>query len=263
MENVNPESTISTEEQATNQPATEQTEEQTAPQTVQPQAMGAEQQSEEVESSSAEPFLSVQFNHKSREMTREQAIEFAQKGLLYDKLTPIYNQLDYLAAQSNTTVSEYVKQLLKRAEDGHRQSLAEKFGDDEQIIEELMEFYRSRNADKYQKVLADRKKAEQEALENAKTEARISLTEQFKRLRKEFPEITDISQLPKEAAELAANEKMELTAAYLLHRHREDRRIAEAAKRAAEQSKSSTGSAQSNEISGDIAMDAFIRGVRK
>ena len=263
MENVNPESTISTEEQATNETAVEQAEEQTAPQAVQPQTKGAEQQSEEGASRSAEPFLSVQFNHKSREMTREQAIEFAQKGLLYDKLTPIYNQLDYLAAQSDTTVGEYVKQLLKTAEDGHRQSLAEKFGDDEQTIEQLMELYRGRNADKYQKVVADRKKAEQEELENAKIKAELSLMEQFARLREEFPEITDISQLPKEAAELAANEKMELTAAYLLHRHRESKRIAEAAKTAAVQSKSSTGSAQSNEITGDIAMDAFIRGVRK
>ena len=268
MENVNPESTTSMEEQTTIEPVTEETAQETAPEeTVQGNEETEQNTEQPVEESSMVPpepelpFLSVRYNHEKRDMTREQAVEFTQKGLLYDKISPIYNKLDYLAAQNDMTASEMIQSLLDTAERAQREELVDKFGEDEKMIDEMMEFYRSRTQEKYDKILADRSKAEEQAVQEAREQRETRLSEQFLELQKEFPEIKEFSELPENVKQIAAQGKMELTAAYLLHKHRESKRIAAAEQSAAIQSKASTGTVQSEEIADSASVDAFIRGV--
>ncbi|MBQ7288769.1 MAG: hypothetical protein IJW78_03460 [Clostridia bacterium] len=256
------ESTISTEGQNT-ESATEVAEVPSLPQEDTAQNDVTEQQEAEdaavpEDEENAPPFLSVRFNHQNRDMTREEAIEFAQKGLLYEKNRPIYDKLDYLAAQQNTNISGLADGLEEAAERAYRDKLTEKLGEDTQLVDELMELYRQRSKDKYDRQLFERAKAEQEAEERRKN----SLSGQFDILQKEFPEIKSLEELPTAVLQIAERENTNLISAYLLHRHQENKRIAAAEARAAEQSKKTTGSVQSAENAEANAVDAFIRGVR-
>lgn len=265
MEDVNLAGATPMEEQ-TNEPAATDTAEAPLPEDAPGEAEAAQQQKEQedgpAEPGEAVPFLSVQFNHQNRDMTKEQAVEFAQKGLLYEKIRPVYHKLDYLAAQQNTNVAALVDGLVSAAEAAYRQSLVQKFGDDAQVVEDLMTLYRSRNQEKYNRLLADREAADAQTAAAEQTAREGRLAEQFLALQKEFPEIKDFSALPKAVVRRAAEGKADLTAAYLLHRHRQEQKIAAAEARAAEQAKKSTGSVQSAEYTEAAAVDAFIRGVR-
>lgn len=265
MENVNPESTISMEEQTTTEPAVTEPAEPTAPQEAEQSEVIAEQptENEDVVEVNDTPFISVKFRHENRDMTREEAIAFAQKGLLYDHINPIFNKLDYLAAQKDISVGELVTSLLEADENAHRQELIERYGEESKAVEELMELYRNKSGEKYQKVLADRQKAEAKAEQKANLDRQTSLAEQFAKLQEEVPEIATVKDIPQTVLSLADKNKIDLVSAYLLHKHREEKRIAAAEALAAQQSKTSTGSARSNETTGDTAVDAFIRGARQ
>ncbi len=266
MEEVNLAGATPMEEQTT-EPAAEDVAAAPPPEDAAAETEAAEQQNTEDtetpdEPAGEAPFLSVQFNHENRDMTREQAVEFAQKGLMYEKISPIYHKLDYLAAQQSTNVGALVDALVSAAEDAYKQSLTEKFGDDAQLVEDLMALYHSRNQEKYNKLLADREKTAAKAAQEARAQREHRLTGQFMALQKECPEIKNVSDLPKEVVRLAAEGKNDLTAAYLLHKHRQEQKIAAATAKAAAQSKQSTGSVQSAENTEAAAVDAFIRGVR-
>lgn len=267
MENVNLEGTIPMEEQntesVTEEPAAQAEPEPAVEPTADTEQQSGEDGAEPAEPDGQSPFLTVQFNHAHRDMTREEAVSFAQKGLLYDKISPTFSKLDYLAAQSGITVNQMADALMDAAENTQKQKLIAQFGDDEETIEEMMAFYQSRNKDKYDKFLADRAREEEAAFQAARTQRESSLSDQFLALQKEFPEIQTFAQVPEGVKRLAAEGKMELTAAYLLHRHQESKRIAAAAESSAAQSKTSTGSAISEEMAGSAAVDAFIRGVRQ
>lgn len=208
------------------------------------------------------PFLRVKFRHENRDMSKEETVAFAQKGLLYDKIQPIYHQLDYLAAQHGVTVKAFVENLVQSAENRYREELVERLGDDETVIEDMMQLFRDRQKEKYEKIVADRERAEEEEWSAARQQRENMLAEQFVALQKEFPEIAGIADLPKEAVRLAAEGKMDLTAAYLLHKHREAKKIAAAEEQAAEQSKASTGAAGSEEAPENAVMNALLKGIR-
>ncbi len=265
MENVNPENTISMEEQTTTEPVLEESTEPTAPQeaNTSDQQTGQATENEETVKLNDSPFISVKFRHKNRDMTRDEAVTFAQKGLLYDQINPIFNMLDYLAAQKDISVSELVNSLITADENAHRQELIARYGEESKAVEELMELYRNKNGEKYQKVLADRQRAEAEAERNYKLDKETSLSEQFIKLQEEIPEITAVKDIPEAVLSLAEKNQIDLISAFLLHKHREEKRILAAEKLAAEAAKTSTGTARSNETAGDTMIDAFIRGARQ
>ena len=265
MENVNPESTISMEEQTTTEPVLE---EQTAP-TAPQEANKVDQQTGQVteekvtETTNDSPFISVKFRHENRDMTRDEAVTFAQKGLLYDQINPIFNKLDYLAAQKDISISELVDSLITADENAHRQELISRYGEESKAVDELMELYRNKNGEKYRKVLADRQRLEAESEQKSKLDKEKSLSEQFIKLQEEVPEITAVKDIPEAVLSLAEKNQIDLVSAFLLHKHREGKRILAAEKLAAEAAKTSTGTARSNENASDTMIDAFIRGARQ
>ena len=250
MENeiVNPETAISTEEQSvTAAEETAENAEVTADATQEGTAETAISEAEPSENEgAAEPkfSLDVKYNKATRSLSRDEAVDFAEQGIFYnDTVKPLYNKLDYIAAQRGCSIPELVDGLLAGDEDTHRKELAETLGADNPVIEELMKVYRNEQKEKYEKVLSDRKSAE----ENAEKEKQISLE---KRLAEEFTELK---------AEAARGR--DLLSAYLRYTHKENKKAAaaEQAERAA--AKASTGEAATPpEETEDSVVSAFLRG---
>lgn len=210
--------------------------------------------------------LEVNYNHETRVLSRDDAVTYAQIGMKFkdsginiDTVKPLYNKLDYIAAQRGCTIPELVDGLLAGDEDNHRRELAETLGADNPVIEELMKVYRNEQKEKYEKVLSDRKSAE----ENAEKEKQISLekrlAEEFTELKAEFPEIAEFSALPKEVKAEAAKGR-DLLSAYLRYAHKENKKTAAAEQAEKAAARASTGQTASPAKPEDSVVSAFLRG---
>lgn len=268
MENeiVNPETAISTEEQGA--PATEEAAENTAnteegaTQNDTAEAATPAEVSHGDEGAAEPEFaLDVKYNKEIRTLNREEAVDFAEQGIFYNNtVKPLYNKLDYIAAQRGQTIEEVVDRLFAEDENSHRQELVEKFGEESGVIDDLMKVYREGQKQKYDKIVSDRKEAAEKA-ENEKRESlEARLASEFSELKAEFPELTEFSQLPKEVKTDAANGR-DLMSAYLRYMHRENKKIAAAKSSEETAAKATTGTASTAEDTTDSIDDAFIRGV--
>ncbi|MBR7070912.1 MAG: hypothetical protein IKI29_01940 [Clostridia bacterium] len=218
----------------------------TAPHSAEPD----EKKGEETSSAETNPsFLTVQFNHKARDLSKEDAVRYAQKGMLFDrvsaelaKINPIFNKLDYLAAQKDTSPEALVDQLIREQESDYKKGLTEKFGEqlDDETAEQLLQLFRQKQKTKYEKILSDREKstsAKQEAQES--DESRIA--RQFTQLQREFPEYETFKALP-EPVKKDAFEGADLLTAMLLFEHQAERQKRQTAAAKQSAAHSSTGS---------------------
>lgn len=202
-----------------------------------------------------EPFLTVQYNHEDRHLTREEAEKLARHGIYYDSM---YNKLDYIAAQSDITVDALLDKMLNSLEENKRAELAERFGDDEDTVNGLMELFRNKQKEKYEKAVADRKTQNEQAEQNANAR----LAEEFSDMKKLYPELTDFSSLPTEVKRAAA-EGISLEHAYLRFQHSEKLKTDAAAESARKAAEASTGSMSSEKENKDSLLDDFIKEFRK
>lgn len=266
-ENVIPEVTTPTEEQGA--PATEET----AENTVNTEESATQNDTTETTTSeevshgndgTAEPefALDVKYNKEIRTLNRDEAADYAQKGIFYETkgIEPLYNKLDYIAAQRGQTIEEVVDRLFAEDENNHRKELVDKFGEESGVIDDLMKIYREGQKQKYDKIVSDRKEAAEKAERDKRESLEARLASEFSELKAEFPELTDFSQLPKEVKADAANGR-DLMSSYLRFRHKEEKRIAAAQKTEEAAAKSTTGTASTAEDTADSVDDAFIRGV--
>lgn len=205
--------------------------------------------------------IKVRFNHQDRELTREEAITYAQKGLKYDNIAPMLDELSYLAAINGKTASELVKEYINQGEAMYRRGLEEKYGDDTEVIEMMMERYRTENKAKYEKAESQRKIAEEAAEKQARETLEGRLADAFVRLQKEFPELQNFAELPKEVKQAAADGK-DLVTAYLLHQHREERKTSAAKQAEAAANKASAGKMDPAGENDDPLMSAFLKGLK-
>lgn len=130
------------------------------------------------------------------------------------------------------SVDTLIDNIMQSLDNSKLAELREKFGDDEETVNDLMTLYRNQQKEKYDKALADRKVAEEyrEQTENAR------LADEFIAMKKTFPELTDFASLPAEVKKAAIGGNS-LEHAYLKYQHSEKQKITaakEAAKAAAE-----------------------------
>ena len=263
---VNPETAISTEEQGA--PATEATAENTAntEESVTQNDTAEVATPAEVshgDEGAAEPefALDVKYNKEIKTLNREEAVDFAEQGIFYNNtVKPLYNKLDYIAAQRGQTIEEVVDRLFAEDENSHRQELVNKFGEDSGVIDDLMKVYREGQKQKYDKIVADRKEAAQKAETEKRESLEARLASEFSELKAEFPELAEFSQLPKEVKTDAANGR-DLMSAYLRYMHRENKKIAAAKSSEETAAKASTGAGSSAENITDSVVDAFYSGL--
>ncbi len=200
-----------------------------------------------------EPFLNIQFNHEDKSLTREEATAMAQKGYAYDDLFP---KLQRAAALQGKDVKAFIDGFEKAQDEAYRAELEEKFGDDTETINSLMELYNS----KKEKTV----KAAQSELERQKEEHRTTLesrlADEFIELQKEFPEVKDFASLPQSVKNVAADGR-NLYDAYLRYLHTEKKKT-DAAKASAEAAKkASAGNMKPGGEQQNAVMTAFMQGL--
>ena len=251
-EAMNTEQQETSAEQETNQEVTEETaaaesQEQTngEPETTAPD--GAEAPTEE-STVNEEPFLIARYNKEDVPLSREEAANWAQKGMHY------FNKLDYVAAQSDCSVGDLLDNIISKMDDAKLAELKEQFGEDTETINDMMRIYHDKQKEKYEKAISDRKAAEEQAA-NGKI---AKIGEEFIALQKEFPELSTVKDLP--SSVLKAAENMSLEHAYLRYLTKNQQIINATKEKEKEVATASSGSMQTAE-SVDTAADDFARGV--
>lgn len=240
-----------------------------APQPTEEQATANSSENETAEEKETPPDfgLEINYNHETRVLSRDDAAAYAQIGMKFkdsgidiDTVKPLYNKLDYIAAQRGQTIEEVVDRLFAEDENSHRQELVDKFGEESGVIDDLMKVYREGQKQKYDKIVADRKDAAQKAERDKRESLEARLASEFSELKAEFPELAEFSQLPKEVKTDAANGR-DLMSAYLRYMHRENKKIAAAKSSEETAAKATTGTAGTAENMADTVDDAFFRGL--
>ncbi len=234
VQNAELEDTIPQENQETPQDNSEENTPDTVPEgqegTEEESARSGNEGSEVAAEPEPEAFLPVRYNHSDINLTREEATNWAQRGMFY------FDKLDFVAAQSNITVEQLLDNLLTSIDDAKLRELKDQFGEDEGMINDLMEVFHSKQKEKYEKAIADRKSAAEEKSVNRNAQ----IAEEFNAMQADFPELKSVDDIP--ASVLKAAQKIPLAYAYLLHTHKENQKIAAAKESAAAANKSSTGS---------------------
>ncbi len=196
-----------------------------------------------------EAFLPIRYNHSDINLTREEAANWAQKGMHY------FNKLDFVAAQSDITVEQLLDNLLSSIDDAKLRELKDQFGEDEGMINDLMEVFHSKQKEKYEKAVADRKNAVEEQNVNRNSQ----IAEEFNAMQQDFPELKSVDDIP--ASVLKAAQKIPLAYAYLLHKHKENQKIVAAQEATAIATKATAGSMKSEAHDAETEADAaFMRG---
>ncbi|MBR4073059.1 MAG: hypothetical protein IKK24_03860 [Clostridia bacterium] len=85
-----------------------------------------------------EPFMVIRYNHENRNLSREEAITAAQKGIRFSNLA---EKLDRLAAIKNVSAEAFIDSMLSNERDTYKNGLLEKFGGNCDTVEQLMKLY--------------------------------------------------------------------------------------------------------------------------
>ena len=224
----------------------------------QPQSDGAENGSKDAggkaDTVKDKPSLSVRFNHRDVELPYDEAVKYAQQGMLYEnKISPVMDKLEYYASVVGEPAAELLDKLIGESERDYRERLEAKLGDDLALVEDMMELYHNKNREKYQKLLKS-ETAEKENSENAAD----SFESQLAELKGEFPEIKTADDIPQSVIDESSDQP--LMFAYMKYLHEQKKRV-EAERLAAENARNaSAGSMFSAETESDID-SAFLKGI--
>ena len=206
---------------------------------------------EEVKGDSAEvmPFLTVRYNHRDKILGEDEAKTLAQKGLAYDS---IYPKLKRAAALKGMDVKAFVSSFEKDEEDAYRASLIEQYGEQSDAVEGLLELYRSKKDASVQDAF--------DRWDDAENKRKVSVEEQFKALKSEFPNIKSYESLPPDVLS-DVESGAELLPSYLKYKYFEDKRVKESERKANESAAASAGALGSNEVI-ESTEEAFLKGLR-
>lgn len=209
-----------------------------------------------------ENYLPVTFNHKSINLSREDATRYAQMGMKLEKLDPMLSKIDYLAAVNGKSRDEYIEGLLTSHDETLRKDLSERYGGDENAVNEMFEFTKTKNKKAYEDMIARQKAQEEADDKNARESTETRLAAEFAELVREFPDLAgkQFKDLPA-GVRKAGYDGNSLLAAYLFHKHNEDKKAAAAAETAAKQNKASVGSMNSEVDSASKDEQSFLNGL--
>lgn len=204
----------------------------------------------------ATSFLPVKFRHEMRDLTREDAAKYAQMGLLREAEQPMLDDLALMAAARGQKPAEFL-QSLKDADASQlmEEKLLEANGDRtkaERLVSEEMN--RRREA------LNIRRTEEAEAEKQEERDIYDRLAGELLELKKEFPDLTDLKDLPVSVVNEAFIGKRHLLDAYLRYMHREGKKIEQSRADAAKAAAASAGS-QADSPGGNV--DPAIAAMRK
>lgn len=234
-----------------------------APQSLTPEQIESAKQEEQTfdendkpNSEQISPILSVRFNHETKELTEDEAVNYAQKGFKFDSIKPLLDDLAYLAAIHGKTETALIKDLISSHESSYKESLIDRYGDDSEVIEIMMQKYKADNNSKLNAVITSQKVAEDanEASFNSK------VASDFEKFKKDFPEFHELKDLPKEVLKSVFSGK-DLLTAYLHYKYIEDKKVAKATETQKQNGENSTGSMKSAPEVKNSVWDAAFSGL--
>lgn len=205
------------------------------------------------------PFLTAKFNHKDVDLTREQTLAYAQKGMKYDEERPMMEDVALMAAAQGKTPAEFIRDLKQADEQGLREDKLRITGGDADAAEILVQDELA----KRREALNLRARQEQEAKAAAEQSTLDRLAGELVELRELVPELTDWDAIPQAVKEDAIKNNRNLTDAYLRYMHREGKNIEQNRAAQAAAAAASVGSqADKPPAGGDPAIEAMRRAIR-
>ena len=204
---------------------------------------------------SNEPLLTVRYNHSDRALSMAEAKELAQKGLKFDSMSEMLNDISYLAAIQDKTPAELIKGYIEAGESLKRRELTDKYGEDNEAVEVLMEKFKNENQQKFTAAKETLKQKE----EAAEQDLNRRIADDFLKMKADFPEVTDYASLPAEVKRQAVN-GTPLKFAYLEYKYAQEKAATAAKEQAAAAAKKSAGSMATGE-GGNSAENALLRGL--
>lgn len=212
---------------------------------------------ESVSEKTTEPFVSVQYNHKNRDFTKEEAIKFIQKGMHTESLRA---KLEYLAKAQGTDVNSLVEKIVTAPEKAYRAHLEQMYGKDSPDVEIGMAIYREKQSDEYKRLIRESENSigNEEKIKSVNSR----LADEYMNLKAEMPDAPEYSELPDSVIIEAAEGKRDLYSAYLRYLHKEKVKI-DAAKNTqqAATTASSGKMGQNSEDSMNSADRSFLSGL--
>ena len=207
-----------------------------------------------------EPFT-IRYMHEDLKLSRDEAKRFAQLGKHYEEnVKETIDNLDYLATLQGKSVKEFVAELVNGVDNKYREELTLNLGEDNPLVEEMLELRRSKNQKAYEEAKAERTAREQQETEKAQKSVTLKLAEQFEAVREAFPEYDTVEKVPDTVIKRAM-QSGDLEKEMLLYHLNEVKKI-EAAKASQEKNKhQNVGSVKSEQRESGI-MDAFLQGLR-
>ena len=190
----------------------------------------------EAEPARDEQLLTVKYDKKIHALSRDDATLYAQKGMRYDAIEPLLDTLKYVATSEGKTLTEFVESIRKTHEDDLFSRLMERCGDEE-IARELLEVEKGKHKAAFESLL------ERERHEEAETEEAVTkrMSDEFDELRREFPQYSDFSKVPKAVVREAVEKGVSLLDAQLRYEHRERVKVESAKADQAAAAKASVG----------------------
>ena len=177
-------------------------------------------------------FVPVKFNKEIRNLGIEEAATLAQKGLKFDAIAEDDENLKRIATQNGNSISGFLCELEQRIKEKRKKELTEKCGGNEEIADYVIK------------------------LENG-TKNDMG----FNELKKEFPQIGDISDLPEEVIENSELKGTMLLDEYLRYLHNENKKAADAAVLQQNIAESSVGSQTDCKGGTDPETAEFLKGL--
>lgn len=141
-------------------------------------------------------FIPVKFNKEVRNLTIDEAVDLAQKGLKFNAISKDYEVLRSMANENNKSVSKYLEDLKTERDNQRLENLTEKCGGDRELAEHILEL---------EKGIKD------------------NLDSDIEEVREFFPEIKSVEQLPKEVLENSELHGRSLLDEYLRYSLKEKR----------------------------------------
>ncbi len=167
-----------------------------------------------------EPFITVQYNHKNRDFTKEEAINFIQKGMHTESLR---SKLEYLAREQKTDINSLVDNLISGPETQYRKRLESLYGVGSEEVEIGMKIYRQQQSEEYKNIIENLEAAKR--YDDTKKCVNSRLADEYLYLKQQIPEAPEYSALPDSVILEAANGRRDLFSAYLCHLHEEKEKI--------------------------------------
>ncbi len=206
------------------------------------------------ETNVSEPFISVQYNHKNRELSRDEAVTLIQKGMHTESLR---NKLEYIASLQGVDVNSLVDRMVKAPENSYRNYLEKIYGKDSPDVEIGMEIYRAKQSEKYKNITAERQNSIEKKNEEIIQSVNSRLADEYLMLKSQMPDAPEYNALPDSVIIEAAEGKRDLYSAYLCYLHKEKLNIDAAKKSQNLASEASSGTMKSD--SGDNVSSAEKR----